>query len=146
MREEQIKALQAAKQKDNYFALSEENITNLIYCSLSFDNPSLKEDDVRKVLKGQFVGVSADKVQNITNQKNALNKIVNMAQNNEEMTENKLKDLQILCEGTAIVGGLYRNVNISVKGSNHTPCSHEKVYDRMDKYFRFMKMVQEEIN
>lgn len=140
MREEQIKALQAAKQKDNYFALSEENITNLIYCSLSFDNPSLKEDDVRKVLKGQFVGVSADKVQNITNQKNALNKIISMAQNNEEMTENKLKDLhQILCEGTAIVGGLYRNVNISVKGSNHTPCSHEKVYDRMDKYFRFIE-------
>ena len=32
-------------------------------------------------------------------------------------------------------GGLYRNVDISIKGSNHTPPSHIKVYDRMKKYF-----------
>ena len=33
------------------------------------------------------------------------------------------------------LGGLYRNVDISIKGSNHTPPSYLKVYDRMKKYF-----------
>ena len=37
------------------------------------------------------------------------------------------------------LGGLYRNVDISIKGSNHTPCSHIKVYDRMKKYFDTLK-------
>mgnify|MGYP003327441894 CR=1 FL=1 len=139
MSEQLILALNEAKQQENYFALPEEFISKLIFSSISFDDPSFKEEDVTKVLKSQFTGVSAEKVQKITNQKNALYKVIDMAKNNIEMTENNLKDIhQILCDGTNIVGGLYRNVNISVKGSNHTPCSHEKVYDRMDKYFAFL--------
>ena len=49
--------------------------------------------------------------------------------------ENKLKDLhEIIMDGFGN-GGLYRNVDIKIKGSNHTPCSYLKVYDRMSKFF-----------
>ena len=41
-------------------------------------------------------------------------------------------------EGFNIPGGLYRNVDISVKGSNHTPPSYIKVYDRMEKYINYI--------
>ena len=140
MSEELILSLNNAKQRDNYFALPDDFICKLIFSSLSFDDSTLKEEDVKTVLSGAFTGVGAEKVHKIINQKNALNKVIKMAVDNEPMTENALKDIhQILCEGTNIVGGLYRNVNISVKGSNHTPCSHEKVYDRMDKYFKFIE-------
>lgn len=140
MNNDLILALKEAKQKDSYVALPDDFLCKLIFSSISFDDSNLKESDVEKVLKGEFTGVSADKVLKIINQKNALNKVLSMVENKEPLNENALKDIhQILCEGTNVIGGLYRNVNISVKGSNHTPCSHEKVYDRMDKYFRFIE-------
>ena len=58
-----------------------------------------------------------------------------MVKYNSEFDENKLKDLhEVLMEGLD-TGGLYRKVDISIKGSNHAPPSHLKVYDRMKKYF-----------
>ena len=134
------KALEEAKQTKNFLDISDEFLVSLVQSALAFDNPSLKKADVVKVLNGEVVGVNPDKVRKIINQKNAFLKVLQMAKDKVELDENTLKDLhQILCEGEAEVGGLYRRVNISVKGSNHTPCSYEKVYDRMDKYFVFMQ-------
>ena len=134
------KALEEAKQAKNFLEISEEFLVNLVQSALAFDNPSLKKEDVVKVLNGEVVGVNPDKVRKIINQKNAFLKVLQMAKDKVELDENTLKDLhQILCDGEAEVGGLYRRVNISVKGSNHTPCSYEKVYDRMAKYFVFMQ-------
>lgn len=134
------KALEEAKQTKNFLEISEEFLVNLVQSALAFDNPSLKKEDVVKVLNGEVVGVNPDKVRKIINQKNAFLKVLQMAKEKVELDENTLKDLhQILCDGEAEVGGLYRRVNISVKGSNHTPCSYEKVYDRMSKYFVFMQ-------
>ena len=134
------KALEEAKQTKNFLEISEEFLVNLVQSALAFDNPSLKKEDVVRVLNGEVVGVNPDKVRKIINQKNAFLKVLQMAKEKVELDENTLKDLhQILCDGEAEVGGLYRRVNISVKGSNHTPCSYEKVYDRMAKYFVFMQ-------
>ena len=134
------KALEEAKQTKNFLEISEKFLVNLVQSALAFDNPSLKKEDVVKVLNGEVVGVNPDKVRKIINQKNAFLKVLQMAKDKVELDENTLKDLhQILCDGEAEVGGLYRRVNISVKGSNHTPCSYEKVYDRMAKYFVFMQ-------
>lgn len=132
-------ALEQAKAKVDFTSISNEFLVNLVHSALSFDNPSLKKEDVEKVLNSDFIGVNPDNVRNITNQKNAFLKIVEMAKENVEMNEDNLKDLhQILADGLKVNGGLYRNVNISVRGSNHTPCSHEKVYDRMEKYINYM--------
>ena len=135
------KALEEAKQNKNFLEISDEFLINLIHSALSFDNPSLKKEDVVKVLNGDVVGVNPEKVQNIINQRNAFLKVLQMVKNEENLDENTLKDIhQILCEGNpSKIGGLYRRVNISIKGSNHTPCSYEKVYDRMTKYFNFMQ-------
>lgn len=139
------KALVEAKQKVDFCDVSEDFLINLVHSALSFDNPNLKKEDVIKVLKGATVGISSDKVRSITNQKNAFMRVLTMAKEKIEMDENNLKDLhQILSDGMQNIGGLYRNVNISVRGSNHTPCSHEKVYDRMEKYFHYLKEASKE--
>lgn len=53
----------------------------------------------------------------------------------KELTEDFLKDLHArLVDGLVDGGGLYRNVNIKINGSQHTPCDYIKVYDRMKKY------------
>ena len=57
------------------------------------------------------------------------------AERGEELTEDFFKDVhERVCKGI-INGGLYRNVDIKIKGSAHTPCTFIKVYDRMAKFF-----------
>ena len=136
---ELLVALEEAKAKGSLLEISEEFLLNLVHSALSFDDNDLQLEDVKNVLAGQYVGVNSEKVRRITNQKNAFLRIVQMAKEEVALTEDELKDLhQILMEGFNIPGGLYRNVDISVKGSNHTPPSYIKVYDRMEKYINYI--------
>ena len=45
------------------------------------------------------------------------------------------KDVHEILMKDIAIGGIYRNVNIKINGSNHTPCDYLKVYDRMGKFF-----------
>lgn len=114
----------------------------LIYTSLAFEYPTITEGIVEEVLTGKQNEYSTL----VSNQSNALEFIISMVVNNEELTENKLKDLhEILMKDILDVSGLYRNVDISIKGSNHTPPSHIKVYDRMGKYFDYLAQSQSDL-
>lgn len=136
---ELLDALEQAKAKGSLLEISDEFLLNLVHSALSFDDNDLKIEEVKDVLNGQYIGVNSEKVRRITNQKNAFLRIVTMAKENINLSEDELKDLhQTLMEGFNIPGGLYRNVDISVKGSNHTPPSYIKVYDRMEKYFNYI--------
>lgn len=136
---ELLDALEQAKAKGSLLEISDEFLLNLVHSALSFDDNDLKIEEVKDVLNGQYIGVNSEKVRRITNQKNAFLRIVTMAKENIKLSEDELKDLhQTLMEGFNIPGGLYRNVDISVKGSNHTPPSYIKVYDRMEKYFNYI--------
>ena len=53
----------------------------------------------------------------------------------EEITEEFFKDVHEALMKDISVGGLYRNVDIKIKGSEHIPCTYLKVYDRMGKFF-----------
>ena len=85
-----------------------------------------------------FDMVTDKKFIHIRNYKNGLLFVINLLNEGIEFDENKLKDLHELIMADLAVGGLYRNVDISIKGSNHTPPSYIKVYDRMKKYFDTM--------
>ena len=138
-------ALVAAKAKGCLLEISDEFLLNLVHSALSFDDNDLKMEEVAEVLKGQYIGINSEKVRRITNQKNAFLRIVEMAKEGIKLTEDELKDLhQILMDGSTVPGGLYRNVDISVKGSNHTPPSYIKVYDRMEKYFNYIAEEQKD--
>ena len=107
----------------------------LIYTSLAFEYPNISYSKVEDILNGK----NNDASLLVNNQNNAFEYIVSLIKSGEELNENKLKDLhEILMKDILEVSGLYRNVDISIKGSNHTPPSHIKVYDRMGKYFDYL--------
>lgn len=115
--------------------VSQDFLIDFVYNTLSLDGKTIEKEDVLKVIEGNDENVSEKAKNLINNSLEGFNFILNMVENNEELTENKLKDLhEIIMKGLG-VGGLYRNVDISIKGSNHTPPSYIKVYDRMKKYF-----------
>lgn len=135
---ELMKLRDTAKEKIDFLEISEDFLIDLVYNTLSFDNFIDNKDDVVNVFSGEHQNLSDEKVQLILNQKEAFAFILNLVKENIPMNENNLKDLhQIIMNGFSDIGGLYRNVDISVKGSNHTPPSHIKVYDRMKKYFEY---------
>lgn len=133
---ELLKLRDKAKIKKDFLSIDNDFMIDFVFNSLSFDNFISEKNDVIKVLNNDSEAVNEEVKRLITNQRDAFLRIVEMVKNGEKMDEDNLKDLhQIIMRGFSEIGGLYRNVDISVKGSNHTPPSHIKVYDRMKKYF-----------
>lgn len=110
-------------------------IAKFIYNSISFDNNSITLEEVNKIIKNHTENIDEKKVLAVTNHKDAFLFVVNLVETNQVFDENALKDLHEILMRDICIGGLYRNVDISINGSNHTPPSHIKVYDRMKKYF-----------
>jgi Fic family protein len=114
----------------------DENFKELfILNSLAYENDWVTLENVQSVLSQQTHDFDPKKVAVIENFAKALSFAIDMYNQNIKLDENKLKDLHEILMDSIGIGGLYRNVDISVKGSNHTPPSHVKVYDRMKKYF-----------
>lgn len=115
--------------------VSDDFVIELIYNSLGFEHNYVSLKDVQDVLAGKQEDVEEKKISLIVNHYNAFEFILNLVRTGKAFDENTLKDLHEVLMGTEAQGGLYRNVDISIRGSNHTPPGHIKVYDRMKKYF-----------
>lgn len=127
-----------AKNKPEYLEISPNDLIDLVFCSLSFDSDRITRENVVSVLVGRSEFIEPAIIQIVLNQKDGFLRVAQMAKENTPMDETHLKDLhQILMRGFSDIGGLYRNVDISLNYSLHTPPSYIKVYDRMKKYFEF---------
>ena len=113
--------------------LSVDFIGDFVYNTLSLEGRSVSREEVNKVINGERIEEKHQIL--ITNSLNGINYILNLLESESSFDENKLKDLHEIIMNNIAIGGLYRNVDISIKGSNHTPPSYLKVYDRMKKYF-----------
>lgn len=115
--------------------ISKDFLIDFVHNTLSLEGKPVCKETVNAVFEDLEADVNEKEKKSIINAFNAFSFILNLLENKEELDENKLKDLhEIIMDGFGN-GGLYRNVDISIKGSNHTPPSHIKVYDRMKKYF-----------
>lgn len=54
------------------------------------------------------------------------------------ITEEFIKDVHQLILDEIMPGGLYRQVNVGLKGSIHQPPDYVKVYDRMKKFINYL--------
>ena len=110
-------------------------LIDFIYNSISFETSVVSKEEVTRIINGDLANLEKNKITIVNNNLNGFIFMVNLLEKKEAFTENILKDLHEIIMKDLGVGGLYRNVDISVMGSNHTPPSHIKVYDRMKKYF-----------
>lgn len=133
----QCNAMPGVASEKRAFTVSEDFIVDFVHKSLSFEGYTVTSEDVKAAMEKDD-NSSDKKFIHIRNYKNGLLFVINLLNEGIEFDENKLKDLHELIMADLAVGGLYRNVDISIKGSNHTPPSYIKVYDRMKKYFDTM--------
>lgn len=128
---------------DNIKTLSDLHISSIsndfliafISNSISLDTTLVSKEDVKNILDGNTANINEKVVLLVNNYLDGFLYGVTLATKNDILTENDLKDIHEKVVNGFSNGGLYRNVDISIKGSNHTPPSFIKVYDRMKKYF-----------
>ena len=108
-----------------------EFITN----SISFEKFSVTKEVVENILDSNIEGIDEKVVKTVNNYLNGIVYAEYLLSQGKDLDENDIKDIHEKVVDDFSVGGLYRNVDISIKGSGHTPRSHVKVYDRMKKYF-----------
>ena len=116
-------------------SVSNEFLVDFISNSISLDTTLVSKEDVQNILDGNTNDINSRVIQLVNNYLDGFLFGVALATKNEVFTENDLKDIHEKVVDGFSNGGLYRNVDISIKGSNHTPPSFIKVYDRMKKYF-----------
>lgn len=93
-------------------------------------------EDVKKLIERKTLLEYSEREQKeVLNHLKTFEKVLNMLEHKEQLTEDKLKDLHEMIVDGIFQGGVYRNVNIQMMGSTHQPTDHAKVYDRMHKLF-----------
>ncbi len=134
------------KEELNFFNFNFACVYTRNSISIEHGRKELPLRDIMSIVKGIPVSCNEDLKRNVYNHYCAYLDLKAIASNKEELTEELLKNTHVtLTKGVNnIPGGLYRNVDISIKGSAHTPCSHIKVYDRMAKYFDAIKNSKED--
>lgn len=110
-------------------------LVDFIANSISFETLPISKETVEKIFDNDFDNIDDKTILVVKNYLNGILYCKSLLKNNKELTENDLKDIHDKVVNGFSLGGLYRNVDISIKGSNHTPPSYLKVYDRMKKYF-----------
>ena len=129
--------------KENLHYLPEEELSayweNLAYTitktSSSIEGEIVTLANVISICKGINVGGDSYITRMVYNNFKGYEMVMKHVESNGELTEEFLKDVHEQLLNGIINGGLYRNVDIKIKGSAHTPCSYLKVYDRMAKFF-----------
>jgi Fic family protein len=112
--------------------LKHEFETEFTYHSVAMEKGKVTFEEVKSFLEGHSVDEKYVKIAN--NHLEALKFVEEQVQAKTPLSEEIIKDIHQIVMKDIMDGGLYRNVDISVKGSLHTPPNHLKVYDRMKKF------------
>ena len=125
---QKIPLLEREKYRENF-------IYGFIKNSSCIEGDYITLAQVMQVINGKNPGTESNIQRSVYNNYQAYLMIEERALNKESLTEEFFKDVHECLVKDLSVGGLYRNVDIKIKGSNYTPCTYIKVYDRMGKFF-----------
>lgn len=115
-------------------SISKSFLIDFIANSISFETLQVTKEIVEKIIDDDLEGIDEKTIKIVKNYENGIIYSFNLLEEKKNLSENDIKDIHEKVVNGLSLGGLYRNVDISIKGSNHTPPSYLKVYDRMKKY------------
>ncbi len=136
-RQEYLTNIKSLLNDKKYEQLQEKFKIRYTYEALSIGGQNrVKQEDIKKIIAGEQLSQYGEReTKEIINHYKAILYVYQLVKNNEQMTEDVIKDIhEILVDGI-LSGGSYRNVNIRIPGATHQPPDYIKVYDRMKRYF-----------
>ena len=122
--------------KETLKSLRESNILDWTYNSNAIEGNTLTLRETKVVLEGITIGGKSMKEHlEITNHREAIYFLEDLIKNKELMSEWNIKNIHrlILKEIDNDNAGIYRNENVTISGATHTPPTHYKVKEEMER-------------
>ena len=154
MYEEVFKKLDFYKQ--NKHVLSKEILekinktfdVNFTYHSTTIEGNTLSLIETKAVIEDNVSigGKSLREIYEVTNHNKAFDYVKNAIQNNEELNEEKIKDIHEIITQNIFQGGIYRSTDVTISGASFTPPTPNDMYNQLRFFFSDLKDNNENMN
>ena len=85
-------------------------------------------------------GKKLREIYEVVNHNKAFNYVKESIEKQEELDENKIKDIHEILTENIIQGGIYRNTDVSITGATHTPPTPNKMYNQLKFFYEDLKI------
>ena len=85
-------------------------------------------------------GKKLREIYEVVNHNKAFNYVKESIEKQEELDENKIKDIHEILTENIIQGGIYRNTDVSITGATHTPPTPNEMYNQLKFFYEDLKI------
>ena len=110
---------------------------NFTYDSTTIEGNTLTLMETKIVLEDNISigGKELREIYEVTNHNNAFDYVKKSIQNNEELNEDKVKDIHEILTKNIFQGGIYRSTDVSITGATHTPPTPNDMYNQLRFFY-----------
>ena len=118
------------------------------YNSTTIEGNTLSLIETKAVLEDNISigGKELREIYEVTNNNNAFNYVKKSIQNNEELNEEKLKDIHEIITKNIFQGGVYRSTDISISGASFTPPTPNDMYNQLKFFYNDLEENNKKMN
>ena len=118
------------------------------YNSTTIEGNTLTLIETKAVLEDKISigGKSLREIYEVTNNDNAFNYVKETIQNNEMLTEDKIKDIHEIVTKNIFQGGIYRSTDVSISGASFMPPTPNDMYNQLKFFYDDLKRNNEEMD
>lgn len=107
------------------------------YNSTTIEGNTLTLIETKAVLEDKISigGKSLREIYEVLNHNKAFEYVKGCIEKNEELDENKVKDIHEILTENIMQGGIYRNTDVMITGANHTPPTPNEMYNQLRFFY-----------
>ena len=118
------------------------------YNSTTIEGNTLTLIETKAVLEDNISigGKSLREIYEVTNNNEAFEYVKNSIQNNEDLSEEKIKDIHEIVTKNIFQGGIYRSTDIAISGASFTPPTPNDMYNQLKFFYNDLKENNRKMN
>lgn len=118
------------------------------YNSTTIEGNTLTLIETKTVLEDNISigGKSLREIYEVINHNRAFEYVKKSIASNEELDEQKVKDIHEILTENIIQGGIYRNTDVMITGATHTPPTPNEMYNQLEFFYEDLKNNTEKMN
>lgn len=107
------------------------------YHSTTIEGNTLSLIETKMVLEDKITigGKELRELYEVINHNNAFEYVKKCIDNNEQLSEEKIKDIHEILTKNIIQGGIYRNTDVKITGASHTPPIPNDMYNQIRFFY-----------
>lgn len=111
------------------------------YNSTTIEGNTLTLIETKTILedKVSIGGKRLREIYEVINHSKAFEYVKKSIEKQEELDENKVKDIHEILTKNIMQGGIYRNTDVIITGANHTPPTPNEMYNRLKFFYEDLK-------